>query len=447
MGTVALYEVQERTSLDQLTQTTASWYHEFLIENYTGAMIYLMMPDGTQYDVPPRYSSAFVDRVEIKSLWKQGNQSPDVGSVRNYSISAQKFPMHAISLSAGLLESDAIYIKELGIAIATPPHRDRLGYVHRLNSDFVGKAVEQLYTQFFTEGWPVPCVIDINSYDTKHQFIYVGVNGQLCSIHVRNNMNEAERMNISYNLAGTHRTFFNVDFDIRRDRVKILDDVGDAVFIIGTDRAEVAKLIESRDVRKGNFYTSEELKIRLREVEEEISTKFADVQKENDQLKKELASVKKDLQLSQLELDKANNEMKMSVEQQMQMIRLTNAIKDQETVQERREMLREQMHMKGTTEYAIAAAKVQKEEISLREAEVSNFGTLAKTASVILPIAASIGLWLSRQSASSACPLIGVAASAAAFLPAVVTGAVSLLTHTANTIWSSAKKVWRRLWD
>ena len=240
--------------------------------------------------------------------------------------------------------------------------------------------------------------------------------------------------------------------------------IGQRKWIIGTDIEKVHLKVQEKVAEQQSRLTRAEVATQVEEKTTELQKQLSDSKSQLDNVEKKLKLTNEELINTKAELNRANDLSRGTFEQQQLSMKMNMQVNEQalalhkmEYEKARMDALLVQTKAKSEAELEIAAAKVRKEVISVEGAETSNYGTIAKTVTVVAPIAAAAAAWMHKQNvASSICASVGGGCSMAGILPTVgVIAAVALLakpvvsmvTHSINVISSKAKEFWSWLWD
>ena len=515
MSSPYIVNANPKTKVDAYGVSALSSY---TVMNYTNRVVYMMSPDGSVSELTPNCSpmvSVCNQYIVLRSITRIGIQSNIHTDIDVYMDldGNTPYPGYEIRVPVTSLNHEAIYIKELGIALATNNRKEQLSAVHRLGDGYSRAAIIEAQREFIGNGSTSPLVLSVNSHDEKLENYYIVINGNIHTVHVTHNVCAPEEV-----LFHWHRGEDDL-WMVKTLGITDVEEVSlhEGTFIVGSNREAVRKLLNEKRVNTRNLLTPAEVEIRINEAVRDLQKQMDGITKERDQLKasvdqltRELSLTKKDTQLDDLEIQKnvtkateqlsetnqrlqqtnklltedlkntttelrqANAPMNMSTEQFLAAQRTATAQMQYETLlaksrteaeraEEKHQREMHQMQIEHKHEKAINELKVQKEQQSTYSAEVSTLGTVAKTLAVILPIAASVGFYLSSRGSSELIAgvanslgfraLGGVGALATSAIGTlvslgteVVTNVVdtvgSVITNTINTICSAAESVW-----
>lgn len=426
------------TSSRSLPTSSSSYYRELTIENYSDEMMYMMDETGKMTELPPYpHPSSFERKVVINILEKNGFDTPGLpfnGKV--YTSEVPKFPVTRITMSLTALTLDAVYVEEAGIAISNALHRDRLGDVHRLTKNYYLNFYRQLHEKF-DQGYNTPMIINANCHDETKTHMFVGVNGLVASVVIGHDRTIPEHLTVSLN-RGEKRLLAEINYDFQKGGLMV-DSIKGNVWYFSTERDDVTKTIAKDRSEYVSKLSKTEVDQMIEEALAEAKGQIEALTKENEQLKAELASVRKDLALSQGELSKANNSTQLTLDQQMQFMKLQTAQEERDLLRERKSVAQEQADKKHAQDLEIAQAKVAKEHLSVQSAELGNFGTVAKTAAVIAPIAASAYIWHAKAASSVASLGVGAIAGGAG-IGAIIAAAAGVAIVSSYPIFDNCCK-------
>lgn len=447
-----------------INQNSAGWYAETAIENHTGEFIYVMRPNGDITEIAPLSNNkTYNQRVIIKYVNRAGLISPDLGVMTGrITYTSPKFPQTEFTIDYKGLLKEPIFIPEVGLTIASVYNKHRLTENNYLNPDYFNSKLETTISQFIASGLATPVVVTANCHNPDIEFLYIEINGKLTSIQLRHDTSQNECLVIMINRNLTH-TRVSVEIDWKK--ADLLDiNVSNRKWILGTDLEKVQKAITDRLTSEKNKFSPEEISSIVNDKTEELLAKIEDLTKSNELLKRELDLTKKDLANSNAELTRANDSSKLSTEQLMTAYKLSNQLQDLELQKEKRELFREQSRIaneqsriKNESDREIAEAKVRKEYLSVQSSEMTNYGNMAKTATILVPIVASAFMWFKSASAASSSLMVGIGLAELAPVVAIGLGigvavkcSRSLINHTKNIISKgvkTAKKFWQWLTD
>lgn len=449
----------KRTELSTTTpidQVSSGWYSETCIENHSGESIYVMRPSGEIQEVAPLFRSQnFGRRVIVKHAYRCGLVNPDPGMITGKpTYASPKYPRIDTEINFSRLIAGPLFLMEFGIALATEANLSRLKEENYLDPDFYHRKILDLSHTYFECGYPTPLVINANCHDPSIDFLYVEINGTMMSLKVRHDLESPEYLDVSVNLGESH-DIVHVDFDWSKSEVKDVQ-IKNQIWIMGTSRDKVFRRIKEKADKNKTLLTQEEVNRLLEEKTQELQRKLDEAIREKEQTARKLELMKTDLSNANAELARANDMSKATFEQQQLAYKLATQSEERALNREKQDLLRdqtrwaqEQAQAKAEADLAIARAKVHKEQLSLQGAEATNISTLAKSATILLPIVASAAIWIGRaQSTSSLAVMVGSAS--AAVMPAVAIGAilswavkpvVSVVKHAVNVISSKAKRL------
>ena len=491
----------------------------YAVMNYTNRVIYMMGPDGTISELTPNCSpmvSVYNQYIVLKSITRVGVQSNIHSEIDSYMDldGNVPYPGYEIHIPAINLNHEAIYVKEFGIALATNNRKEQLSAVHRLGDGYSRTAIIEAQRTFIGNGSASPLVLSANTHDDTLENYYIVINDNIHTVKVTHDICTPEEV-----LFHWHRGEDD-HWVVKTLAITDVEEftVQDGTFIVGSNREAVLKRLNEKRVNTRNLLTPAEMEIRINEAVRDLQKQMDAMTKERDQLKssvdqltRELSLTKKETQLDDLEIQKsvtkateqltetnqrlqqtnkllnedlkntttelrqANAPMTMSSDQflaaqrtataqmQYETLLAKNRI-DAERAEEKHQREMSQMKLEHEHEKVINDLKVQKEQQSTYSAEVSTIGTVAKTLAVLLPIAASVGLYLASRGSSelisgtvsgsgSFKALSSVGALAKEAIGTVVTLGTelvtnvvetvgSVITNTVDTICSAAKSVW-----
>ena len=442
-----------------LPQMESGWHRETLIENHMNKPIFVMQATGDILEVAPLYkSSHFGQRVLVKQIQRVGLPQSDVGIISGRpTIASPKNSRSDFEVTAKQLSFGPVYIKEVGLALAFEHDLPRLREENYLDPEFCNNRITDVAIDYIDRGHPAPMLILGNCHDETINFLHVEINGMVASIKLRHDLGAAEELRFLVNRNDSHTPWRVTDLNWAKMSV-METTIGKNKWIIGTDIEKVHLKVQEKLAEQSTRLTKAEVSSQIQEQTAAIQQKLTDTEAVTDNIRKELRLTKDELANTKLELSRANDISRGTFEQQQLAMKMAMQTSDQQFALQKQELEKErlatllaQAQIKTNADLAVATAKVQKEAISVQGAEASNFGTIAKTVTVIAPIAAAAAAWMHQQKAASGlCALVG-GISGAGILPAVVAiGAIALLAkpvvsvvkHSINVISSKARQFW-----
>ena len=465
MPDIQPYKRSEMQTCSPLVQSESGWYRETLIENHTGVPIFAMQADGDIQEIPPLYSgAAYGQRVLVKQIRRVGLVTRDPGIFSGRAtVNSPKYPRVDVEVAATKLAIGPIFIKEAGLALAFEKDVPRLREENYLDPDFCNNKITDFAVDFLNRGYPAPMLVIGNCHDTTIDFLHIEINGMVVSIKLNHDLNTKEELRFLLNRNDSHTPHRLIDLDWSKMAVHEVI-IGQRKWIVGTDIEKVHLKVQEKVAEQQTRLTRAEVESQVSEKTAVLQQQLSDSKIQLDNVGKELRFTKDELINAKAELNKANDLSKGTFEQQQLAMKMNMQVNEQalalhkmEYEKARMDALLVQTKVKSDAELAIASAKVRKEVISVEGAETSNYGTIAKTVTVVAPIAAAAAAWMHKQqSASSICAMIGGSGSVAGILPTfgviaavalLAKPVVSMVTHSINVISSKAKEFWSWLWD
>ena len=441
-----------------LPQMESGWHRETLIENHMNKPIFVMQATGDILEVAPLYkSSNYGQRVLVKQIQRVGLPQSDVGIFSGRpTIASPKNARSDFEVTAKQLSFGPVFIKEVGLALAFEHDLPRLKEENYLDPDFCNNRVMDVAIDYINHGHPTPMLIVGNCHDETINFLHVEINGLVASIKLRHDLGSAEELRFLVNRNDSHTPWRITDLNWAKMSV-METTIGKTKWIIGTDIEKVHLKVQEKLTEQSTRLTQAEVSSHVQEQTAVIQQKLVDSESVIENIRKELRLTKDELANTKLELSRANDISRSTFEQQQLAMKMAMQTSDQQFALQKQELEKErlatllaQAKVKTDADLAVATAKVQKEVISVQGAEASNLGTIAKTVTIVAPIAAAAAAWMHKQQAASGFALVG-GITGAGILPivaAIGTAAllakpiVSVVKHSINVISSTARKLW-----
>ena len=443
-----------------LAQTESGWYRETLIENHTGIPVFAMQASGEIQEIAPLYAGAsYGQRILVKQISRIGLVTKDPGIFTGRAtVNSPKNPRVDFEVSAITLAHGPVYIREAGLVLAFEQDLPRLREENYLDPEFCNNKVTDFAIDFLNRGCAAPMLVVGNCHDETIQFLHVEINGMIASIKLMHNRDSKEELRFLVNRNDSHTPYRLTDLDWSKMAVHEVI-VGNRKWIVGTDIEKVHLKIQEKVAEQQTRLTRAEVESQVSEKTIALQQQLSDSKIQLENVGKELKFARDELATTRAELNRANDQARGTFEQQQLALKMNMQVSDHalamhkmEFDKRRMDALLEQTKVKSEAELLLASAKVRKEVLSVEGAETSNYGTIAKTVTVVAPIAAAAAAWMHKQhAASSISALVGGGCSVAGVLPtigviaAVVLLAkpvVSMVTHSINVISSKAKEFW-----
>lgn len=508
----------------------AGVFDSLAIVNYTAQSVYIMGPNGETTTLIPTLRSThqvYNQYVIFKYIHRVGLQSnirQDVDVYIDYTEQSINYPGYEIKIALTELRRGPVYVKELGFAVAVGSFQHQLGTVHRLGEEYTREAIIASHEKFVYEGSSTPFILKVNSHNPELEWFYFVLKNNIYSVKVKHDLQMPEKVLLHFHNGDDNNWY--VDY---RDIVasEVIDTLEDS-FIIGYDREAVRKLMDQQREALRDKMTATEVDIKVKEAIREANRTLEANKKEIDQYKKtidqltrELNLLKKSNQLDDLTIQKSVSEATEELSANNKRLAQTNKLLTEDlkntatelrqantpalqsteqflaqqktdtarfqleamAVKQEGERIRAQekhlqdirnLQMTFEQDKILNSLKLQKERESVYSAEISSYGTLAKTAAIIAPIVLSLGYMVFgrgaaliggitslmsgvtnllsnlRMGTSMFTEIIGmvknmfspIASGICCGVKTILSKCHSVITHTANVIRNAASYVW-----
>ena len=343
-----------------------------------------------------------------------------------------------------------------GISIAIAEHRGELSALRAGSPEYQRKLLQENWNRYFKEqGAFAGMVLKANCYDVTKDKLYFESNGFIMAVQVTHYAHLPEDLILVYNNNGNTETesWITVPCDqtfnwssAEACRVTFRGKS----WAVGTNREKLMNMLKEEEIRKSKLVTLDEAdykrSLNTLEMAQEIKNRDREIELTNQALnnerqalsmaRQEISSIetnaKQNFALRELDKKQAVSDTEIQLKQ----------LQNQMSLESQKRQLEADI-AKRESDLEIAEAKVAKEQISLRNSQVSETGTLVKAAAVAIPAAMGLGMWMSNASshASLAAVAGGLTGGSGALIAASLITAASVAAVNKDAIIDGVKSI------
>ena len=365
-----------------------SYYVDFTVTNYTGAPIYVQGFDGKTHVVPTTpppnaydlgYNYSANERVSIKLRNIVGAKQIDKTNPR---VEYWNGEWYEVEILPSMLEVDVVYCKEANILISYNPISENR-HLHTKGDGIIADTPDSLGGLIAADAFADSLFgVIANCYDPEIKYLFASINDKICRVIVTNETSTKEHISVVYtDTDGNREVKKSWDFSELKNHTPL--DLNGSDFYIATDPRSLVVMI--------NKYKDSNLNV-------------ASISKIKDDacnlIKEELQHIIDKHKIKEQEMTNTINTLRNEAVNAQNIIETL----ERRLYAEREYNLREKKYDTEDKKYESASTKARADETISKDKVVTEkmsiLSTALKTASIVIPIVASFGIWLYTRSSS-----------------------------------------------